>query len=303
MSSGSRATAAMASDYAIVRLPNGACSIRAMAAGETFHPVIGPATEARALYVEQMRLPQRLAAHRGEFVVWDVGLGGAANALAVLDAAQGTACDLRLLSFDCTLKPLLFALAHSAELVYLRGWEKHLQQLAEQRHVEFQKTGLHGVWDLQVGDFPSLLQGAAAQRWPKPHLILYDPFSPARNPAMWTLPLFRRLRDLLVPERPCAMATYSRSTLLRVTWLLAGFYVGTGCATGEKEETTLAATHWELVERPLPPAWLSRVRRSTSAEPLHTPHYHRCRLSTESWEKLQNHPQFQPLHAAHPGVL
>ncbi|MCX8156657.1 MAG: MnmC family methyltransferase [Verrucomicrobiae bacterium] len=303
MPSSGSPTAAMAPDYAIVRLPTGVCSIRAVAAGETFHPVIGPAAEARALYVEQMRLAERLAAHAGEFVIWDVGLGGAANALAVLDAARPLPAVLRVISFDCTVEPLRFALAHAAELGYLRGREALLHQLATERHIELQEAALSVYWELQVGDFPTLLHSPAANTWPKPHLILYDPFSPARNPEMWTLPLFQRLHALLDASRPCAMATYSRSTMLRVTWLLAGFFVGTGCATGEKEETTLAATHRELVERPLPAAWLARARRSTCAEPLHSPQYQRRRLSSASWEKLQSHPQFQPLQAGHPSVL
>jgi hypothetical protein len=37
---------------------------------------------------------------------------------------------------------------------------------------------------------------------PKPHAILFDAFSPARNPAMWTLPLFQDLLSLLDPRRP-----------------------------------------------------------------------------------------------------
>ncbi|WCJ59905.1 MnmC family methyltransferase [Fontisphaera persica] len=296
-------TAAMATDYEIVRLSNGVCSIRARAAGETFHPVIGPAAEAQALYVQQMRLAERLAAHQGEFVVWDVGLGGAANALAVLAAARAIPSSLRLLSFDCTLEPLQFALAHATELGYPRGWEPLLSQLGKQQHAVFQAQAMRVVWEVRVGDFPALLGGPHAASWPKPHLILYDPFSPARNPEMWTLPLFQRLHSLLDPGRPCAMATYSRSTMLRVTWLLAGFFVGTGCATGEKEETTLAATHLELVERPLPPSWLARAKRSTCAEPLQGPHYHRQRISSATWEKLQAHPQFQPLHTGQSGVL
>ena len=58
---------------------------------------------------------------------------------------------------------------------------------------------------------------------------------------MWTLPLFENLFRALDPARPCALTTYSRSTMIRATLLLAGFFVGTGQATGLKEETTMAA--------------------------------------------------------------
>jgi len=109
---------------------------------------------------------------------------------------------------------------------------------------------------------------------------------------MWTLPLFTSLFRRLDPACPCAMPTYSRATLLRVTWLLAGFHVGVGHATGEKEETTLAANTPALLDEPLDRQWLERARRSTSAEPLHEPKYRQAPLSAETWERLRAHPQF-----------
>ena len=111
---------------------------------------------------------------------------------------------------------------------------------------------------------------------------------------MWTLPLFTNLFALLDPQRPCALPTYSRSTIMRVTLLLAGFFVGVGHATGEKEETTIAANTLDLITEPLNQRWLERARRSHSAEPLHDDVYKIGPLTPESWEKLRKHPQFQP---------
>ena len=88
------------------------------------------------------------------------------------------------------------------------------------------------------------------------------------------------------------MPTYSRATMLRVTLLLAGFFVGIGHATGEKEETTIAANTLELLDEPLEKKWLERVRNSKSAEPMVEPVYEQRRISAESWERLNNHPQF-----------
>src|SRR5208283_2816198 len=97
-----------------------------------------------------------------------------------------------------------------------------------------------------------------------PHAIFHDAFSPAKNPAMWTLPLFENLFRVLDPARPCALTTYSRSTMLRATLLLAGFFVGVGHATGEKEETTIAANDLNSISEPLDRRWLDRARRSHS---------------------------------------
>ena len=78
-----------------------------------------------------------------------------------------------------------------------------------------------------------------------------------------------------------------------MTWLLAGFHVGVGHATGEKDETTLAANTLALLDEPLDRKWLDRARRSTSAEPLHTPVYRQAPLTEETWERLLAHPQFR----------
>ena len=316
---------AVPNSYSLVYLRNGACSIRSLAEGETFHPVIGPVAEAEALYVKQLRLCERLKNQAGEFVIWDVGLGAAANALTVLRATREIAGTIRLVSFDCTIEPLEFALQHAAALGYFGGYENHLQTFLRDRRVAFSNGAQSVIWEFHLGDFPTWLAQNLERRLPArpvgvqasacspnkpklelqhhravpeagvppPHAILFDAFSPAKNPAMWTLPLFTDLYRRLDPKRPCALPTYSRSTILRVTLLLAGFHVGVGHATGEKEETTIAANTPELLAEPLDHRWLERARRSHSAEPMVEAVYRIAPLTAESWERLRQHPQFR----------
>ena len=280
-------------EYKIVQLANGTHSIHSVAENETFHPVVGPVAEAEALYVRQLRLRERLAGHQGEFVIWDVGLGAAANALTVLRATRDLACSIRLISFDHSLEPLKFALSHAAELGYFDGYQGRVDELLQTSRAGFTDGSQSIFWEFHLGDFPTLLTRSLSGRsFPAPHAILFDAFSPARNPAMWTLDLFSKLHRVLDPARPCAMPTYSRATMLRVSLLLAGFFVGAGHATGEKEETTIAASTPGLLDEPLGAAWLKRVRNSTSAEPLTGPVYRQAPLSEVHWEKLLQHPQF-----------
>jgi hypothetical protein len=184
-------------------------------------------------------------------------------------------------------------LQHVDKLGYLGGYEGELQDLIGKRNVSFAKGKQKVRWEVYVADFPALVSSADTSALAKPHAIMFDAFSPAKNPAMWTLPLFTNLFQVLDPERPCALPTYSRSTMLRVTLLLAGFFVGVGHATGEKDETTLAANHRDLVSEPLDLKWLERARRSTSAEPMRVPVYRQVPLAGETWEKLRRHPQFR----------
>jgi tRNA U34 5-methylaminomethyl-2-thiouridine-forming methyltransferase MnmC len=278
--------------YRIVKLASGAHSVHSLAHHETFHPVVGPVVEAEALYVRQLNLQERFREQQGEFVIWDVGLGAAANSVTVLRALHGIPGMIRLVSFDHTLEPLQFALQHTNALPYLTGYEARCSQLIEHHQVSFQDGPQEVSWEMHLTDFPTLLNQPSAQRLAKPHAVMFDAFSPAKNPAMWTGPVFAGLFRLLDPNRPCALPTYSRSTLLRVTLLIAGFFVGVGHATGEKEETTVAANTMSLVAEPLDCRWLERVRRSSSAEPLWDPVYRQAPLSSDTWQKLREHPQF-----------
>jgi queuine tRNA-ribosyltransferase len=221
-------------------------------------------------------------------------LGGAANAIAALRGTRDVAGELRLVSFDNTREPLAFALAHAAELAYVSGFENQLSGLLRERRVVFDLGRLKVRWEFQLGDFPAWLAegrgtGGAV---PPPHAIFYDAFSPAKNPAMWTLPVFENLFARLAATRPCALTTYSRSTMIRATLLRAGFHAGVGHATGMKEETTIAANTLDLIAEPLKARWLERAMRSDSAEPLASPVYQRSRLLAETLEKLRRHPQF-----------
>ena len=71
-------------------MQSGARSLRSREFGETFHPVVGPMAEARALHVAQQRLVARAGETRGPFVIWDVGLGFRQRILALAQNEVGT---------------------------------------------------------------------------------------------------------------------------------------------------------------------------------------------------------------------
>ncbi len=241
------------------------------------HNPVGPWLEANQLYIEQSDLKNHLLTDTDtELVIYDVGLGAAANAIATLHAVKNTIRPVRLVSFEIDLDLLRFALEHSKELQYLEGYEETIHTLLKEKSWSFKNI----KWDLLHGDF---LEGinTVPQRC---HLIYYDPYSPKQNEAMWTTACFKKLRDKC--QDRAMLYNYSQATTIRAALLEAGFYVGYGQPTGKKTNTTQAATRLEDLKNPLDERWLQRWKRSPTPFPIH------CEDETQLKELILTHKQF-----------
>jgi queuine tRNA-ribosyltransferase len=215
----------------------GIASIQHVASGEVFHSVNHPDREADEVYVAQSEGIRR-ARQGSPLIVWDIGLGAAHNAMALvraLDAAPGHG-DIELVSFEQDLDGLLLALSHGKHFAHLRHPAPNVLAV---RGV-FERPGLR--WRLVPGDFraTSLLE-------PAPDVIFFDPFSQKVDVGPWSPATFAALFAQLT--RPTELFTFSSSTAVRAAMLSAGFYVARGVPSGPKEETTIALAHMEAAAR------------------------------------------------------
>jgi queuine tRNA-ribosyltransferase len=284
--------------------------IRDTVSGEVMHPGNDPAQEAQSLYVEQSRLIERLSPLAGSalagsglvgtsrtgtsvegssqapLVVWDVGLGAAANAMAAILAVEnlGPAATrpLQLVSFENDLDSLKLALDHP-------GWFRHLRHAAPRALLRdnLWNSGTSPIeWLLLDGDF-------AVRKFeaPPPDIIFFDPFSFKTDSALWTLNAFRELAQVC-GDKPTELYTYTYSTSVRAAMLAAGFYVAKGRATGLKGETTIglaaraaASAHGREL---LGQEWLARWGRSDAQAPFGST------AQDDAWrEAVLAHPQFR----------
>ena len=261
--------------------------IRDRESGEVMHSVNDPEVEARTLYVEQSDLVTRLQTSGDPLIVWDVGLGAAANAMATIQACEAMLPDerirpLRLISFENDMDSLKLALRH-------RRWFKHLRHAAPEQLLSNNRwVSQCGFidWQLLPGDFAT--QKFAA---PTPDIVFFDPFSFKTDTNLWTLAAFRELHALC-GDRATELFTYTYSTAVRAGMLAAGFYVAKGRATGPKQETTIglsaAAIATGHARELLGSDWLTRWHRSGAQAPLGVA------AGDESWrEAVSLHPQFQ----------
>ncbi|MFN0249995.1 MAG: tRNA guanosine(34) transglycosylase Tgt [Kofleriaceae bacterium] len=274
------------------------------ASGETMHSVNAPDEEAERVYVQQsVLLADELGsssdapAASSSLVVWDVGLGAAHNAMALVravEAARGKSTPIELVSFEHDVDAFRLALAHQKEFPHLRHSAPHV--LARYgcypvpRATIDAGTGTRLAWRVVEGDFLTTFPRERA-----PDVLFFDPFSSKTDSRMWTLETFRALRAHL--DRPCELFTYSASTAIRTSLLLAGFWVAEGVASGPKESTTIAiaipSDRLLARHRLLDAAWLARRARSSARFAFDVPVEQHAELERQ----LLAHPQF-----AHPQI-
>ena len=223
-------------DYEIHRAWEGFSSIRQISSGEIMHSRTDPMEEARELYVEQSRLAERLREGTIEpLILWDVGLGAAANATAAIECYETAKATrpLRIVSFENDLDSLRLALANLEKFSYLRVEAAK----AIVREGEWRSSGDCGLsWQLFLGDFLERMNEA-----PAPDLIFYDMFSTKTSARLWTAAAFRKLFAACADKR-AELFTYTCSTANRAALLAAGFFVARGRDAGDKVETTIALT-------------------------------------------------------------
>lgn len=277
--------------YEIHTAREGFASIRHIGSGEIMHSRTPPMDEARQLYIEQSRLAEHLREEGpGPLVVWDVGLGAGANAMAAIAAFESgpaPARGLHIVSFENDLDSLRLAFRNNDQFRYLR----HSGPAAILKDGRWQSKSHAGLaWTLVQGDFPGTMGSAPLP----PDLIFYDMFSGKTNAEAWTLGTFRRL-FAACRGRSVGLFTYTCSTASRVAMLAAGFHVARGRNAGDKEETTIALTR-EAVRADhevLGEEWLAKWRRSTARFPADLPS-----AEHSAWEDvILRHEQFR-----NPGV-
>lgn len=279
--------------YRIHVAKEGFSSIEHTGSGERMHSVSPPHEEAQRLYIDQSALAARVSQPSDEeaapLVIWDVGLGAAANAMAAVHAYEaaakaGPTRPLTVVSFENDLDSLRLARRFILEFPYL----KHSAPAAILDQGEWHSREYPGLrWLLYHGDFHETVAASAA---PRPDLIFYDMFSLRSQASGWDPAIFASVYAACAGG-PTELYTYSCSTAVRSALLHAGFFVAAGRPTGPKSETTIALTAAALTTTEhalLDARWLDKWKRSGARVPSGW-----SQVAQASFEAtILGHPQF-----------
>ncbi|MDX6766709.1 MAG: MnmC family methyltransferase [Candidatus Methylacidiphilales bacterium] len=273
--------------YEWVKAGDGSPTLRDQHLGETFHPELGMVQEIRHL-LDQPEVAIPIHSSEGPVVIWDLGLGAGGMSSGLLRHPFPTGRKVEVHSFD--LRWDAFDLALDADSPHLDGLP--VRKFRAHGDVAWEENGRILRWVMHSGDLTGIFRGQDPSI-PAPDLAVVDLHSPETQPELWTLSFWQDVHRCAA-HKAGVFLFHTRSTSVRATLLLAGFYVGRGRALGRKEETTLAATRPGMLTQPLGLDWLGTLERSSQGQPLLSPPYHRQPIDARYLSRLRQHPQFHP---------
>lgn len=215
--------------FTVITTADGSKTIFSHEYNEAMHTHDGAYAEAVVKHV----LPSKILEKNEKILrVIDVGFGIGYNVLALLVhfLSQPKGRFLEVFSLEKNPYPLrTFDCSFDDERKKIY---KIIKTLPEKQSITHNNFSLK----LLVGDARALVQNLPNDHF---HAIFHDPYSPAKNPELWTVDFFFQLHRVMRNEG--ILTTYSSAPQVRIALLEAGFVVGKAPAIGKKREGTLAS--------------------------------------------------------------
>lgn len=212
-----------------IRTEDGSFSIRHPEHGECFHSFSGALAEAQLLYTIASGFSARLDG-RDRLAVFDVGLGLGYNALATISTwfqHSAPPC-IEMVSIEKELD--LFHQFRDCQGSWQKEWQTSwldwTASLTETSEGCFEAEFVHLLnqsrfrWKVLLGDAETknIPESAPGRGW---DFIWQDPFSPKKNPGMWNLAWFQKLRSQSTDN--AMLVTYSVARLVKDNLEQAGW--------------------------------------------------------------------------------
>ncbi|MEO6847665.1 MAG: tRNA guanosine(34) transglycosylase Tgt [Chthoniobacterales bacterium] len=152
-----------------------AYSIRHILSGEQLHTSALPLEDAQRLYIDPSELPSQLRQTSDStepLVIWDIGLGAAVNAMAIIECYEKESLlhplrKLHIVSFGSDLDPLRLAFKNNDKFTYLR----HSAPFAALKNSTWESKSHPDLkWTLVIGNFMQAIERTLTA----PDIIFYD---------------------------------------------------------------------------------------------------------------------------------
>ena len=224
-------------EYKFVKTDDGHYTLWSEFFDENCHSLSGAYHETIYNYIEGCSLAHKLEILES-IQVLEIGLGMGIGVLATLEFYKNLKVG----------KPLHFVTTEKDKL--LAEWVVGHQLIGD---FDMQKTayGYQGDYhqfhlEIWVGDALETIPKLPRKFF---DAIYQDPFSPKKNPDLWSTSWFEQLK--MVSKEDAILSTYSASQSIRKSMLLAGWSIKNRKGFGQKRSATLAFTQPEMGDIPL----------------------------------------------------
>ncbi len=212
----------------LVTTLDGSASLMHRELQELYHSQEGALWQAQNLYLGLSKLEQAFL-NQDNIAILDVGFGMGYNALSTISLwLQGDGnTQVSMLSLEKDLELFLAILASENpwQCLMTKNWPKLLHALKAKNPQEYTalfhhpKTGKTFAWTLRFGDALLMLKTHIASD--SFDIIFQDPFSPKKNPALWSKDWFANLARFT--KRGSLLVSYSVASQVRADLAANGF--------------------------------------------------------------------------------
>jgi tRNA U34 5-methylaminomethyl-2-thiouridine-forming methyltransferase MnmC len=196
---------------------------------ETYHSITGAVEEALKKFAEPA-----LEAVKGKnkISILDVCFGLGYNSAAAIDKVleNNLRCDITIIGLEKDKK--ILQQINSLEPMIM---SYHVIKDMAENDYQYDRDGVK--INLLVGDALKTIKTVKKAKT-KFDIIFLDPFSPKKNPELWTETFFKELRRLI--NKDGILLTYSCAGLVRRNLKAAGFTVKDGPCIGRRSPSTIA---------------------------------------------------------------
>lgn len=241
-----------------MKTDDGSFTLYSAAYGEGYHSLSGAVSEAFSKYIVPCGIAE--LAKRGSVRLLDVGFGLGYNLLAAIHTARDASpeCRIEVVTLEKDILPV-----SSIDALTLPEILKPYSEIV----LSTLNVGCYEDETLSVTLLPGDARKAIFSVDGPFDAVFLDPFSPKKNPELWTVEFFQQLYARMTDE--AILATYSAATPVRCGLLEAGFRIAPGPGDKMKRGGTLATKESDII--PLSERERARLARSPEATPYYDP--------------------------------
>lgn len=248
---------------------------------EHYHSSAGAWLEACTIYCNGCQLAEK-ARLQSHISLLDVGFGLGYNSLAAIYTCRSINPDIhiRLVALEADPQTLSFEKYPQIDDPAFQKSITAFQQFKK----DHSRATENDDWQLRIGDARATLLTVSGPF----DAVFHDPFSPDKNPELWTLDFFKLLQERIAPRG--ILSTYSIATPVRSALHRAGFKLSEGPGTARKRASTRACIDGSLPA--LHQLQQSKLLTSPYAVPFRDPQLNAAReaiieIRREAMETLQ----------------